>query len=270
MDAEKGSTETNKHSVHIAAQERIVVRPNLAWYLAYSALPIPIALGIYLALATRDIQLTVTAVAFAGVVVAIFEVFAIVHLLGLSIEVDDENMSKVYFFGLLRRQIPREHLRASSHVERGSDWSHTRVDFERADGEGSGFSAYPFWVSRAADVDLLSTIAAEGKGWRVADHLELVEQERVDTIWIYVLFGAASLALVVGLWSATESHSWTPLWPLDVAGGLMSYVPLVVWIAYGKRLPRRPLMLWPARAVALIATFAIPQLIWSPVPGPSS
>jgi hypothetical protein len=76
--------------------------------------------------------------------------------------------------------------------------------------------------------------------------------------------------LVTGVWAATQSHSWTPLWPLNIIGGLMSYIPPVVWVSFGNRLPGRPLFMWPARVVALILTVAIPFIVWGPVPAPSS
>jgi hypothetical protein len=86
--------------------------------------------------------------------------------------------------------------------------------------------------------------------------------------WAIALFVAASFMLVVGIWAATQSHAWTPLWPLNIVGGLLSYVPFVLWVVYRNRLPNRPLFLWPARVVALILTVAIPFIVWGPVPAP--
>ena len=96
------------------------------------------------------------------------------------------------------------------------------------------------------------------------------ERERTETGWAIFLSVAAFLMLVTGIWAATQSHTWTPLWPLNIVGGLVSFIPLVVWVAYGKRLPDRPLFLWAARVVALILTVAIPFIIWGPVPAPPS
>jgi hypothetical protein len=96
------------------------------------------------------------------------------------------------------------------------------------------------------------------------------KREPTETGWVYLLSFAALLMLVFGIWAATQSHAWTPLWPLNVVGGLMSYVPVVLLIAYGDRLPDRRLFRWPARVVALILTVAIPFLIWGPVPAPPS
>jgi hypothetical protein len=90
------------------------------------------------------------------------------------------------------------------------------------------------------------------------------------TGWAVVLGVPAFLFLVVGVASATESHGWTPLWPLNVVGGLMSCVPFVVWVVFGHRVPNQRLVLWPARVMALVLTLAIPLASWAPVPGPPS
>jgi len=90
----------------------------------------------------------------------------------------------------------------------------------------------------------------------------------IEARWAYLLSFAAFGMLALGIWAATQSHAWTPLWPLNVVGGLMSYVPLVLLIAYGNRIPNRGV--WPARAVALLLTVAIPFIIWGPVPAPPS
>jgi hypothetical protein len=96
------------------------------------------------------------------------------------------------------------------------------------------------------------------------------ERGRAETGWAVLLSVAAFLMLVTGVWAATQSHSWTPLWPLNIIGGLMSYIPTVVWVSFGNRLPGRPLFIWPARVVALILTVAIPFIVWGPVPAPPS
>ena len=76
--------------------------------------------------------------------------------------------------------------------------------------------------------------------------------------------------LAVGVWAATQSVTWTPLWPFNVIGGVLSYLPCVLWIAFSDLLPNRRAVLWPVAAVALILTPAIPFTLWGFVPGPPS
>jgi hypothetical protein len=90
------------------------------------------------------------------------------------------------------------------------------------------------------------------------------------TGWAVVLAVPAFFFLVVGAASATESHLWTPLWPLNAVGGLMSCVPFVVWVVYGHRVSNQSPAMWPARVLALMLTFAIPLAVWAPVPRPPS
>jgi len=94
------------------------------------------------------------------------------------------------------------------------------------------------------------------------------ERQESEYAWSLVLSLVGLFFLVFGIWAATQSHNWTPLWPLNVLGGLASYGPCVLWVVYGSRLPNHPLVLWPARAIALIAAIAIPFLVWGPVPPP--
>ena len=141
--------------------ERIVFRPNLGWFFIYSVLPLVGGLGIVLAVTTRDFTLTVTAIVFAIIVIAPIEVFSLAYLLGMRIEVDDETVSKVYFFGLLRRRILRRQLRAKSHTESGGGWAYTRIDFDSVGDDALGFSVIPFWVWRSTEVDRLRAIATE-------------------------------------------------------------------------------------------------------------
>jgi hypothetical protein len=478
---------------------RIVFRPGL-WQYAYILLllALPVAFGISMiqygfTIQERDWGNRI----FFGLLMIAIGAVPAAYFLGMRIEVDNDNVSKVYLFGLLRSAIARDRIHATAHTESSRGWDYTRVDFGSVDENDNslGFSVYPSWVWRSSDVDKLLTIAARsdllraehpirlteewrpsigiylrevatftyvcvwgaivpvgalyqnwggpaaivgvvmiessvivltvlavwskrrrpalntflvsllfstgilgfvallpetalmarsataaallvsggaeavaiviaaivtwrlslhsttsaGRQWQVvrsrrdtpqhtgevvlsseasgsnpglptssapAPHTasparptdsvrasdlqairptaaldrsgmdELVsppterrgrgrrgsktKQESDETGWALVLSFAAFLALVLGIWAATQSHSWTPLWPLNVVGGLMSYIPTVIWIAYGGRVPRRPLLLWPARTIALVMTFAIPQIIWTLVPGPPS
>ena len=88
--------------------------------------------------------------------------------------------------------------------------------------------------------------------------------------WAYLLSVVAFLMLAVGIWAATQSHAWTWLWPLNVLGGLLGYLPMVFWISLRDRLPRQPLFIWPARVLTFFLTIAIPFVVWAPVPPPPS
>jgi hypothetical protein len=144
---------------------RLVFRPGLSQY-AYLLLgpAIPICIGI----ATIVYGLTTQSQDWGSRAPwALFEIaFGVVpgaYVLGMRIELDDERVSKVYLFGLVRSTILRTQLRASSHKE-SSEWgSYTRVEFESADGKGWGFSVHPFWVWRSSDVDKLQAIAVEAE-----------------------------------------------------------------------------------------------------------
>jgi hypothetical protein len=221
-------------------------------------------LGVFLGLTTRDLRLTVTAIAFAAVVVIAVDMFAFTYLLGMRIVVDDDSISKVYFFGLLHRRIRREQLRVSSHTEHSGAWSYQRVDFESAN-ERSGFGVYPFWVWRSADVDLLVRMAALGTRWQVANQLGSVDQAKGETISISLLFGAALLALGVGI---SNARAFPSTRFLDVTAGLLAFTPVAVWARISGHLPRRPLIVWAARALCLALVFAIPTTIWIVLHGP--
>ena len=92
--------------------------------------------------------------------------------------------------------------------------------------------------------------------------------QRDESVWAYVLPFAAFLLLALGVWAALQSHRWTALWPLNVLGGIAAYIPMALWLRFGPGLPQRRLILWPARALALILTVVIPFVVWGPVPNP--
>ena len=86
-----------------------------------------------------------------------------------------------------------------------------------------------------------------------------------DDLWMYILSGAAFFAFAFGIWIATQFH---PTWVLDVTAGLLAYIPFGAWFSISDNLPRRRLILWPARAISLALTWAIPMTIWIVLHGP--
>jgi hypothetical protein len=268
--------------VHTAGEvprevSRIVFRPGplllfSAWFLFMAEALIVFGFRAYTQDWSSGIPWAIGMAAIGGLWVA--------YVLGMRIEVDDQNVSKVYLFGLLRSAIPRDRIHASSHTERvpagpvSDEWKYERVDFESVDDDDDvwGFSVYPFLFWRSGDVAQLREVAARSEQSRVAHPIRPAasRRERLDWEygWRFLLSAAALIMLIIGIWSATRTYLWTSLWMLNVVGGFASWVPLVGWIAYGARLRNRSI-LWPARVFALILTFAIPFIVWSPVPGPS-
>jgi hypothetical protein len=215
MDVAKGLPPTGS---------RTVFRPGLGqyiWNLGWSALPIVGGLGtIYLALTPRAQDRSSLIV--GGIAVAVVGVFFFAYVLGMRIEVDDETVSKVYFSGLLRRRIPREQLRASSHTERNRWWSFTRIDFESVDDDDVlGFSVYPFWAWRSGDVDRLRAIAAESGIWRAAHSARPARSARPSfTTFIWAVLGSTWLCV----WGAI-----VPVLDLYLNwGGLAAFVAAVL------------------------------------------
>jgi hypothetical protein len=359
--------------------ERAVFRPGVLQY-AYigsgPALVLVAGLAIFAAGVAPQAQDRLSLIA-AGIGVAACGGFALAYVFGMSIEVDQERVSKAYLFGLIRVDIPLQYLSASVKTETSSgqwlEWEYTRLDFESSDGIGDGFSAYPTWVWRRRDMDRLRWLARSMAEWRgshplptrpkpaptfagflklavlltyvcgllaaaplaflyskwgglptlvAASMIELaivalsagetwgyprsapehpsrglsatqiavpqppplppdltsfepesVALEKSDEPGLglaYLLSVVAFLMLAVGIWAATQSHAWTWLWPLNVLGGLLSFLPVVFWIVLRDRLSRQPLFIWPARVLALFLTIAIPFVVWAPVPPPPS
>jgi hypothetical protein len=397
------------------AVQRAVFRPGFGQYIYIGgapALAVLAGLGITVAALEPQAQDRIALIGI-GTALVVCGGFLLAYLFGMSIEVDEERVSKVYMFGLMRFAIALRYFSASSATEYSSgswlEWAYTRLDFESSDGVGDDFSAYPFWVWRRRDMDQLMVLAMSMTEWRATDppperpespptlgallkmaalltwvggvlatiplailyakwgglatltvacviefalialaarltwepwsaskkasarpsgrvHLPRLrsrqtgsteerdagvpasdvtspvavtefapmapnayiqpanqaqtafkaarpsvareEREAPETGWAIVLSMSAFLMLVIGVWSATQSHTWTVLWPLNLLGGLMSYIPVVVWVLYGNRLLGRPIFMWSARVVALILTVAIPFIIWGPVPAP--
>ncbi len=139
------------------------------WNLGWAALPIVAGVGlIYLALTPQAQDRN--ALIAAGVVITIGGMFLVAYLLGMKIEVDDERVSKVWLFGLVRKTIPVQQLSASVVKEHDKWWTYARVDFEAVDSRNVSelFGVHPFWVWRSRDVDALRAIAASSAQWRQA------------------------------------------------------------------------------------------------------
>ena len=89
-------------------------------------------------------------VPFALVLFAI-AVIGFAYILGMRVESTPDHLSKLYFFGLWRRTIPRHSLRFGAHTERNGGWFWAVIDFKS--GNRTVFSLTPAWVWRRRDVD---------------------------------------------------------------------------------------------------------------------
>jgi hypothetical protein len=93
------------------------------------------------------------------------------YVLGMRVEIDQQNVSKVFLFGLLRESIPRDQL--ACNVRTGS-----RADlacFMRADGAGA-FCLYPGYVWRDRDVQMLLQLSTRtfSEGDRKRQHRRFI------------------------------------------------------------------------------------------------
>jgi len=144
------------------ASTKRVIRPGPGQYgyvLLLPALPIVVGIGTILygfTILEHDwanrLLFGLLAIAFGAVPAA--------WLLGMSIVVDDESLSKLYLFGALRSSIPRESLRMAVEQESDRGGTYPRIDFDSADDDRPGFSVYPSWVWRASDIRRLRAIGA--------------------------------------------------------------------------------------------------------------
>jgi hypothetical protein len=94
----------------------------------------------------------------AGLFVLLAGAFPAAHFLGIRIEVDSDQVSKVYLFGLVRESIPISQLAGNVEYRsmRGSTYPYAR--FMNADGPGA-FNLYPRQVWRSSDVNVLLGLA---------------------------------------------------------------------------------------------------------------
>ncbi len=94
----------------------------------------------------------------AGLFVLLAGAFPAAHFLGIRIEVDSNQVSKVYLFGLVRESIPISQLAGNVEYRtmRGSTYPYAR--FMNADARGA-FNLYPRQVWRSSDVNELLRLA---------------------------------------------------------------------------------------------------------------
>lgn len=77
------------------------------------------------------------------------------YVLGLTVEIDDAQVSKLYLFGLLRESIPIARLAADVSSERDQYRNSIQyVNYATLDGRGA-FTLLRTWAWRASDVDAL-------------------------------------------------------------------------------------------------------------------
>ena len=259
-------------------RQRVVMRPGFGQYIYL--LPVPAlwaALPVLVVFSQPLSTWTLLAISQSAV-----GAIGLAYMLGMRIELDDERVSKVYFFGLFRNSISISQLRAR--IKRSYQGG-TEAAFESADGEGLGFTIQRTFAWRRRDFDRLCSIAATSERRRegrlaTASELALensaleVESDvvagstsrQIDGAWIVVMGAVAVLALLIGIGNATHFHSWTGV--LDVAAGLLSFGPLAGYIAYHQRLPQSPFALWTVRALLIGLTLTIPLSIWIALHGP--
>ncbi|HET7465087.1 MAG TPA: hypothetical protein VFL29_00325, partial [Candidatus Dormibacteraeota bacterium] len=115
------------------------------------------------------------------------------YVLGMRVDVDEENVTKVYLFGLLRERIPRDAL--TFDVDESRDrygWSIERYQFMNERGPGY-FGLYSGWCWRSGDVEYLYNISKGKRDWNFGVH----RQNRRLVQAIVVLPIAAIVVLVV-------------------------------------------------------------------------
>jgi hypothetical protein len=128
-----------------------VFRPGLLQYL-FLVPPIAFFTVIGIALAIAQ---PLSGFTFLAVALSLVSGLVLLNLLGMRIELGDEGLTKIYFFGLLRQSISISQLQAS----RDSGPRESTVWFESADGKGLGFGVIRSAVWRGRDVDKLYEIA---------------------------------------------------------------------------------------------------------------
>ena len=143
MRAQEGST--------VDPTQVCVVRPGVFQLVYMSIFPAFVVLvGLLAAISPGHPE--TRSVPFALILFAI-AVIAFAYILGMRVESTPNHLSKLYFFGLWRRTIPRHSLRVGAHTERNNGVFWGVIDFKS--GNRTVFSLTPGWVWRRRDVDRL-------------------------------------------------------------------------------------------------------------------
>jgi hypothetical protein len=264
--------------VKAATGQRVAFRPGLGQYVYLLAVPaLWAALPVLVVISQPPTMWTWLDIGQSAV-----GVIGLGYMLGMRIELDGERVSKVYFFGLFRNSIRLSQLRARiKPCYQGG----TQATFDSADGEGLGFTIQRTFAWRRRDFDRLCAIASASerrRSGRLATASELAlenqaldfesevgvgsESRETGGTWIVIIGAVAVLALLIGIGNASHFHSWTGVF--DVAAGVLSFVPLVGYVVFGRRSPRSRFASWPVRALLLGLTVAIPLSIWIALHGP--
>lgn len=127
------------------------------------------------------------------------------YFLGMKVEVDEDHVSKVFFFGWLRESIPREQLAASVETEHSENSSYSRYDFMSAEGRGA-FSLYPTWVWRRPDVDAVFMMRT--RPWPDAS---MKRQNWILTVGVWGLPVSSLLIVLSAIVLAISAHFFH--WP---------------------------------------------------------
>jgi hypothetical protein len=136
--------------------QRIVFRPGGLQY-AYCLWAPVLCIGIGVALL---LQWSVPGSVGFGVLFLVIGMIPALYVLGMRVEIDQRNVSKVFLFGLLRESIPRDQLASDAKKSAGTDLA----CFMRADGAGA-FNLYPGYVWRDRDVQMLVQLSTRRFSW---------------------------------------------------------------------------------------------------------
>jgi|SRR5579864_2278247 len=136
----------------------------------------------------------------AGLFVLLAGALPAIHFLGIRIEVDSNQVSKVYLFGLVRESIPISQLAAKVEFRlmRGSTYPYAR--FMNADGPGA-FNLYPRQVWRSNDVNELLRLAT--RRWDSA----VSPKRQQGALLAIPLLGAIAAFVLLFVWFAMERNA---------------------------------------------------------------
>src|SRR2546428_4024993 len=111
--------------------------------------------------AATFISSPLTGWSWMGVGLLVFCLVICAYVLAMRIELDDNHLSKVYFWGLFRSSIPLKLLRTSTNRQTGRGPG--SVDFASVDPNGPSFNVVPFFAWRVRDIDRLKAIAIDSE-----------------------------------------------------------------------------------------------------------
>ncbi|HEX9099495.1 MAG TPA: hypothetical protein VF956_08440 [Candidatus Dormibacteraeota bacterium] len=135
-----------------------------------------------------------------GLFVLLAGAFPAAHFLGIRIEVNSSQVSKVYLFGLVRESIPISQLAGNVEYRhtRGSTYPYAR--FMNADGPGA-FNLYPRQVWRSSDVNELLRLATRPWGFAASP------KRQHGALLAIPLLVAIAVFMLLFVWFAIERNA---------------------------------------------------------------